>query len=71
MILPSGPICLGVAQFGSGSARGRLLVAGIGSWYVHSISLGDACGGVLTPLLVGLETPSMLCVGCISQAGWG
>ena len=58
-------------QFGSGSALGHLLVVGVRSSYVHSISHGGACGGVVMPLLVGAGTPSMLCVGCVFQARWG
>ena len=69
MTLPVRSNCLGVGQFGFGPTLGHLLVAGLGSWYVHSISLGATCGGVLTPLLVGLGTPAMLCVGGIFQAG--
>ena len=57
--------------FDSGSALGHLLVVGVRSWYVCSISLDDACGSVSMPLLVVVGTPSMLCVGCISQVGWG
>ena len=71
MTMPVRSICLGEGQFGSGSALGYLLVVGVRSWYVHSISLGDACGGVLMPLFIIVGTPSMLCVGCISQVGWG
>ena len=65
-LCPSSPICLGVGQFGSGSALGHQLVVGI-----RSISLCDVCGSVLTPLLIGLGTPSTLCVGCISQDRMG
>ena len=71
MTMPVRSHCLGGGQFGSGYALCRPLVVELTFWYVRSIALGDAYGGVLMPLLVGIGTPSMLYVGCISQAGWG
>ena len=48
----------------------HLLLVGVRSWCVRSISLGGTCGGVLAPL-IGIGTPSTFDVGCISQARWG
>ena len=58
MITPVRSIYLGGCQFGS---LCRLFLVVLGLWCVHSICLGEACGGVLMPLLlyIGSGNPSM------------